>query len=316
MPETVRRAEDARITYVYLRVLLILLPGLLLVVTAGTSIYHGELETSISAYYGGPVRDVFVGCLIALAACLVAYQGIGLLEDYALNGAGFYAIFVALVPNNFEDTMEMLLAGGGPDGLTAADYVVFLRITLLSVVVLCLLLFAREIKVGNLGQLYASNTRSAKIDRLNRAFVLATMLTLIWFLALAMRQLFLVPAEEVRLQGVGPFSVHDIAGIFLISSLVVAVATNTWPYYRMRDLWVTRRFSYLIILGLMTVGVVVPFAIAELIAPGHFVILLEWWEISLFAAFWILETLRQLKVDKERPSESAPAGLLEEPSRH
>ena len=56
--------------------------------TALTAWQQGELERSISAYYGGPVRDIFVGALFAIAACLVAYQGVGLLEDYALNGAG------------------------------------------------------------------------------------------------------------------------------------------------------------------------------------------------------------------------------------
>ena len=44
-----------------------------------------------------------VGALFAIAACLVAYQGVGLLEDYALNGAGFYAVFVALVPTGFQE---------------------------------------------------------------------------------------------------------------------------------------------------------------------------------------------------------------------
>ena len=74
---------------------------------------QGELERSISAYYGGPVRDIFVGALFAIAACLVAYQGVGLLEDYALNGAGFYA----LVPTGFGELMDELQRNPTPDGL-------------------------------------------------------------------------------------------------------------------------------------------------------------------------------------------------------
>ena len=51
--------------------LLALLPGVLFIVTVGTAIAQGELEGSISAYYWGPVRDVFVGVMIAVAALLV-----------------------------------------------------------------------------------------------------------------------------------------------------------------------------------------------------------------------------------------------------
>src|SRR5690349_22941893 len=94
--------EKARITgttHRYVRWMMILLPLLLLVVSVLTGLKKGEFETSISAYYGGPVRDILVGTLVGTAACLVAYQGVGLLEDYALNGAGFYAVFVALLPN-------------------------------------------------------------------------------------------------------------------------------------------------------------------------------------------------------------------------
>ena len=108
MNEEEPRAQVARITYAYVRWLLICLPTLLFVVTIATALQQGELERSISAYYGGPVRDIFVGALFAIAACLVAYQGVGLLEDYALNGAGFYAVFVALVPTGFGGLMDEL----------------------------------------------------------------------------------------------------------------------------------------------------------------------------------------------------------------
>ena len=52
--------ETHRLTYSSLRWLLALLPGVLFVVTVATAIVQGHLEGSISAYYGGPVRDVFV----------------------------------------------------------------------------------------------------------------------------------------------------------------------------------------------------------------------------------------------------------------
>jgi hypothetical protein len=89
--EEEQRVEITRITYEYLRWLLIV-PSLLFVVTTLTAWQQGELERSISAYYGGPVRDIFVGAPFAIAACLVAYQGVGLLEDYALNGGVLCAV--------------------------------------------------------------------------------------------------------------------------------------------------------------------------------------------------------------------------------
>src|SRR5450759_4501787 len=92
------QAEIARITYRYLRWLMVLLPAVLFVVTVAYAAIQQDLETSISAYYGTPVRDVFVGVMIATAVCMVAYQGSSLLEDYTLNGAGFYAVFVAFIP--------------------------------------------------------------------------------------------------------------------------------------------------------------------------------------------------------------------------
>src|SRR5215208_306680 len=182
------RVEITRITYDYVRWLLVCLPSLLLVVTTLTAWQQGELERSISAYYGGPVRDIFVGALFAIAACLVAYQGVGLLEDYALNGAGFYAVFVALVPTGFAELMNELQQNPSPDGLEPADHVWFLRIALTSVLVLCLVLVVREVRTGKVGQLFV-DVGSTLANQVNRWFLLLTALLLVGFLALAMWQL-------------------------------------------------------------------------------------------------------------------------------
>jgi hypothetical protein len=180
-------------------------PALLFVVTTLTALQQGELERSISAYYGGPVRDIFVG----------------------------------------------VLAG---------------------------------------------------------------------FLALAMWQLWSGPAAEVQMEGIalGPvqLSIHDLAAIFMIASLAVAVLTNTWPFYVFRDLWPSGRFFYGVIFLLMTIGIAVPLLVARAFAPEHVVIFIEWWEIALFAVFWGLETrrvarLRDNKVEKRHPDR----GPLKEPYR-
>jgi hypothetical protein len=241
MNEEELRMEITRITYAYLRWLLICLPTLLFVVSTLTAWQLGELERSISAYYGGPVRDIFVGALFAIAACLVAYQGVGLLEDYALNGAGFYAVFVALVPTGFAELMTELQQNPTPDGVSPADHVWFLRIALTSVLVLCLVLVVREVASGKVRQLFTADAGSTLANQVNRWFLLLTAVLLVGFLALAMWQLWSVPAAEVRMEGIalGPvqLSIHDLAAIFLIASLGVAVLTNTWPFFAFRDLW-------------------------------------------------------------------------------
>jgi hypothetical protein len=313
------RVEITRITYAYVRWLLVCLPILLFVVTTVTALQQGELERSISAYYGGPVRDIFVGALFAIAACLVAYQGVGLLEDYALNGAGFYAVFVALVPTGFGELMDELQRNPTPDGVEPADHVWFLRIALTSVLVLCLVLVVREVVTGKVQQLFV-DVGSTLANQVNRWFLLLTALLLVGFLALAMWQLWSGPAAEVRMEGIalGPvqLSIHDLAAIFMIASLAVAVLTNTWPFYVFRDLWPSGRFFYGVIFLLMSFGIAVPVLVARVFAPEHVVIFIEWWEIALFAVFWGLETRRAARIRTDKVEKPDPdRGPLKEPYR-
>jgi len=319
MSEAQVRPEVARVTYAYLRWLMICVPALLFVVTMLTALSRRELETSISAFYGGPVRDVFVGALFAIAACLVAYQGVGLLEDYALNGAGFYAVFVALVPTGFAGLMEELRRNPNPDGVDPVQHVVYLRIALTCVVVLCGVLFARELGSGRIRQLFAPVPGTALANWMNRAFLLLTAVLLAGFLTLAMWQLWLVPADEVTMEGltIGPvqLTIHDLAAVFLIASLAVAVLTNTWPFYRLADLWSAGRFFYLVIFALMTLGALVPVLAARAFAPDHVVIFLEWWEIALFAVFWALETRREARQARGELNDDPAPGPLQQPPR-
>lgn len=295
------RGEVLRLTYGSLRWLLVLLPLVLFVVTVATAIYQGHLETSISAYYGGPVRDIFVGVLIAVAACLVAYQGSTTLEDYNLNGAGFYAAFVALVPTGLGRTLDDLREASvlSPGGMTPAEFVWSLRISLSVVVVLALVLLVHELR---------SSTRVRDLvsgDPITLGFVMVTGATLLAFLGLAMWQLWVPPAAEVTLGGIVlpvldvRLRIHDLAAIFLISALAVAVWGHAWPrvaaqrsQQRLEPRALATQGRYRVIFLLMLAGPVVAWALAAVFAPGHLVIFLEWWEIALFCVFWSMETWR------------------------
>ncbi|NNG25541.1 hypothetical protein [Telluria aromaticivorans] len=94
-------------TYYGLRVGLavvgIMLP--IVVLFAGVILHHVWLEPSISQYYHTKgrlsyftTRDLFVGGLFAAGTCLYLYKGFSNKENVALNLAGVFALFVALIP--------------------------------------------------------------------------------------------------------------------------------------------------------------------------------------------------------------------------
>jgi hypothetical protein len=298
------QTDVPRVTYLYLRWLMVLLPAMLLVVTVCTALLQGKLESSISAYYGGPVRDVFVGVMFGTAACMVAYRGYSLLEHYTLNGAGFYAVFVALVPFNLDKVLIALRENSTPDGVTPADYVWFLRTALTTVLVLFVSLVSIELKNSNrLRGLWRSGFW-------NRFFVAVTTVLLLSFLLLAMVQLWGPDPDDVTMHGISlgswSVSIHLLAATLLIAALAVAVWCHAYPALVAAaegggDIPPTVpniQRSYKVIFLLMAAGPVVA-ALVRVVTREHTVIFLEWWEIVLFCVFWILETQRIRKVQSE-----------------
>lgn len=275
-----QQAEIARVTYRYLRWLMVFLPLVLLFVTMANAIAQRELESSISAYYGTPVRDVFVGVMIATAACMVAYQGSSLLEDYTLNGAGFYAVFVALVPTNLDEILQELRQNPPGDGVTVMEYISSLRIAIFTVLVLCGALVVIELKESErLARLWKRGPQS-------KGFIALTGAVLAAFLVLVVVKLYLHPADEVTMDGftLGPVDVrvHDLAAILLIAALAVAVASHAWPQavanregaglVPASDLEVRNRYQ--LIFWLMVAGPFVAWGFSKL-APDHWIIFLE-----------------------------------------
>ena len=60
------------------------------------------LQPSMSAYYYSLMRDVFVGVLFAIGACLFLYEGFSKTEGWVLNAAGILAICIALFPTEWK----------------------------------------------------------------------------------------------------------------------------------------------------------------------------------------------------------------------
>lgn len=95
---TVLTLKDAVLTYRYLRITM-----LAVLVMLGVSVVWYALGTecgldSVSAYYYTPVRNVFVGALVAFGAALIAYHGNTPEEEALLNLAGCMSLVVAFVP--------------------------------------------------------------------------------------------------------------------------------------------------------------------------------------------------------------------------
>ena len=93
-------------TYVTLRYGMTFIGALLPIVLYAVGAAYGiPLAGSMSEYYWAkstagvvPARDVFVGGLFAVAACLYLYKGFSTRENVALNLAGLFAVGIAIFP--------------------------------------------------------------------------------------------------------------------------------------------------------------------------------------------------------------------------
>jgi hypothetical protein len=93
-------------TYISLRYGMTFIGALLPIVLYAIGVAYGiPLAGSMSEYYwarstGGvvPARDVFVGGMFAVAACLYLYKGFSSRENGALNLAGLFAAGIAIFP--------------------------------------------------------------------------------------------------------------------------------------------------------------------------------------------------------------------------
>lgn len=253
----------ARATYRHLRLIVVALPALLLIGSMLIYFTTGEIEGSISAYYLGPIRDIFVGAMVGTAVALVAFRGSSPLEDYALNLAGFYAVFVAFIPTALATTLGELTEVERQETVTA------LRVTAAAVIILT----AAFVVVENRSEYWSVPQKSDQTGR--RAFIAMNVVALAF--------LGLVIWRAV----VGDFAaVHTSAAVLLVASLVMAVWSHTRaggdPGYRNAY----RVIALLMIAGAPLLGVLL------WIGWEHNVFAVEWYEMTLFLVFWIMETRR------------------------
>jgi hypothetical protein len=269
--------EEAAIkSYRYLRIGIVGVVGLL-----GASIGFERAkvscwQTSISAYYYTPVRSIFVGGLLAIGLCLIVIKGSTAWEDTCLNIAGMLAPVVALVPTsdagNCWSVQPVPLPVRGDGSL--AGWVVS--------------------NVNN-------NVKSLLVAGIAGLFIAAIVATVVTRKATAVAtagapgtRLALVGALLLLVLGLIAFNTwnhfdtdsHFVAAIAMFVFLAGAVGGNAWEHRegaRQSYFW-----PYLTIVVLMAAAAVVLVALSS--DWRHVQLFLEGTEITLFAAFWLVQT--------------------------
>ena len=288
--------ETPLLTYRYLRMILVL-PAVFLVLATIFEAWsrHWQFRDSISDSYQGPVRDVFVGALMASGVCMIAYKGRSKLEDYALNFAGFNAFFVALVPNNFTAVLNQAKSTSVTVGevITRDQMLTNLRFVLTALLITSALFVFCDYKL--------MNWRALKWGKDETVFAgwlaVISWATEIFFLVFIVGGVLL--GWETFLGGTIFGILHFTAAGLMIGNLSFAAASHafpatlrtpeqnaSWEPASSRALGGYRFIAFAMWAGLLVGGFCiwrhVPYA----------VIVTEYVEIGLFVAYWLVATRR------------------------
>jgi hypothetical protein len=251
-----------------------------LVIGLGASVLYEHFEvrshcwqTSISAYYYTPVRAVFVGALIGIGVSLICLRGNTPIEDVLLNLAGMLAPVVALVPTPDPGTCTSVIASTQGRHANIAN-----NVTALIVVGALALVVAGVLIARNDASLFAVIGYGVA-----------------WAAWLAAALVFWLARHFFERNG------HYTAAVLLFLSIVAVACINAAGYKRATDTRVIRN-PYAAIAAAMLIS------LAGMILVGalgwrYWVIVLETLIITLFALFWIIQTVELWK-----------GGLREEPA--
>ncbi len=270
-------ADTAAITtYRYLRISMV---GAVVLLAVSIAIERAQVDcwqTSVSAYYYTPAKAIFVGVLMAVGLCLIVIKGSTTWEDAALNAAGMLAPIVAVVPTSDVGTCWSQTPNPLPvnDGVPA-DWVVANidnNITALIVTGIVGLIVAAVIAT--------ITTRNMK--------AIAEIGPVRMRLGLLAAMAFLVGGAVVfALWDDFDTRAHGLAAVTMFLFLAIAVGLNAW---QRRDDPAPRVYFWLYasIAFLMVAAAAVMFPMGS--SWDHMVLVLEATEITLFAAFWLVQT--------------------------
>jgi len=261
---------QGRDTLRYVRLMLLVVPLLLVVAIVIYGIVNQRIEDSLSSYYLGPARDLFVAMLVTTGALLVVYSGEAL-EDYALNLAGFYAMFVALVPTRLGETLATLAPA------EQGNLILSVRVAIVAVLIVSAAFAWLGIKTSSWPhQALMHSTLTRALGWISTGLLAVFILLLIWR----------------AFEGKTFAWVHASAAFLLIFSMGIAIASHLGhaPMCH-EDTSGGSPNRYRIILGLMALGLIAwPILLVAGVDEALFIV--EWFQIGLFAYFWYLESRR------------------------
>ncbi|WP_313811518.1 hypothetical protein [Glutamicibacter sp.] len=264
------RSSYGQDTLRYVRLMLLVVPLLMIVAIIVYAAVNHRIEDSISSYYLGPARDLFVAMMVTTGALLVVYSGPPL-EDISLNLAGFYAMFIALVPTQLGNTLSQL------DLAAQQKLILSVRVGIIAIIVVSLVFVILGMKTNRWPKgdfLFSSWTKYLSIG---------CMVLLAAFLGLVIWRV---------IEGNDFAWVHTSAAALLITSMGVAIASHLGHRTLCaEDTSGGKRIHYAALLYLMGAGLVA-WPILKWSGVAQTVFIIEWYQISLFAYFWYLESKR------------------------
>jgi hypothetical protein len=253
--------------------------------------HHACFQASISAYYYTPVRPYFVSALVAIGVCLICLRGNTDPEDILLNVAGVAAAIVGLVPTPRIGSC-MSTPVGEHDGVrdVIAGNVANNIFAMLIAGAVGLLVFA--VVVG----LRAVRRRVWPARTTVIAFAVAVVAEVaavfVFYLA---RSFWLAHA-------------HTAAALTLFGCIFVVVSLNAAAHWDGRA-WL--RNTYVAIASGMALAMLVVGVVALATTWQHATLVIEGVFITLFAAFWSVQTHELwnagLRPSRRSPAEPSPA---------
>jgi hypothetical protein len=251
-------------TWRYLRLaMVVLVVGLAVSVIYERITVDGDcFQTSISAYYYTSVHAYFIGALVSIGVCLFCLKGSTDLEDVLLNLAGMFAPLVAFVPT--PDAGHCGVVPGTTehihDNVTNNMVALFVVGGVALVILLAL----------------SSKVLPSRVSQVGYGVAAA-----VWLGGLLV---FLISGD-------GDFfvsNVHDVAAGLMFLCIFLVVCINTREYKDKGPATSVRnRYGFIAVAMGISVGL---FLIATAVHWDYRVLGIEVALISLFAAFWVIQT--------------------------
>lgn len=309
--------KDAVLTYRYLRITM-----LAVLVMLGISVIWYALDAkcgldSVSAYYYTPVRNVFVGALVAFGAALIAYHGPTREEEALLNLAGSMAIVIAFVPTvpascttpGVEETTsaaDVAASAGGVDPATVVKIVdvsvtnnvgSLIGAALVAFVLAAVLTFVRKRESATVeaNSLESGAAEPTDVETGQNFFARLMDMVATWWPKYGRTPLVGLCAA-VPLAGVIAFvkwpewfadKAHGIAAVVLVAALILYMIVNATLVRHSR----VYKWFYAILATTLLGLLVALLAVAAIVGLNRSIFYLEFVILGVFAIYWMVQSI-------------------------